>query len=100
MTAVSLIAPLNHHEFLWGVGGRFLKSGIRQRFKKPVVGIVWYCFSMTKFIDETEHYYITDNTHMCCDESQFTYICKSCDETMDCYYCGFDYDDPHGCDKV
>ena len=47
MTAVSLIAPLNHHEFLWGVGGRFLKSGIRQRFKKPVVGIVWYCFPMT-----------------------------------------------------
>ena len=29
------IAPLNHHELLWGVGGRFLKSGFRQDLRNP-----------------------------------------------------------------
>jgi hypothetical protein len=100
MTAVSLIAPLNHHEFLWGVGGRFLKSGIRQRFKKPVVGIVWYCFPMTKYIDETEHYYIKDKTILHCDEVQFAYVCKACGEALNCYYCEFDSYSAHGCDTV
>ena len=55
---------------------------------------------MTQFIDETKDYYIMDVTHLCCDEIQFKYVCKKCDETMDCYYCGFDYTEPHDCDTI
>ena len=55
---------------------------------------------MTKFIDENKYYHIADIIHMCCDESQFRYICKSCGDTMDCYYCGFNYEESHGCDTL
>jgi len=44
------------------------------------------------YIDETEFYLIKDEQHFCCDESQFVYVCKAHGEQMDCYYCGFDYD--------
>ena len=52
---------------------------------------------MTKFIDETEDYFITDVVHFCCDAAQFKYVCRVCNETMDCYFCGFDPYGPHGC---
>lgn len=62
--------------------------------------IVWYRIRMTKFIDETENYFIMDVTHLCCDEVQFKYVCRVCSETMDCSYCGFDPYGPHGCDTL
>ena len=55
---------------------------------------------MNKFIDANEYYNIKDEQHLCCDETQFRYVCKTCGETMDCYYCGFDPYGPHGCDTL
>jgi hypothetical protein len=46
----------------------------------------------TKYIDETEFFFVKDEQHFCCDESQFVYVCKAHGEQMDCYFCGFDYD--------
>jgi len=48
-------------------------------------------------IERTEHYEISDTIHYCCDEMQFTYFCNTCDEKMDCYFCGFDYTKSHEC---
>jgi hypothetical protein len=44
------------------------------------------------YLDETEFYFVKDEQHFCCDESQFRYVCKAHGEQMDCYFCGFDYD--------
>jgi hypothetical protein len=53
---------------------------------------------MATVIDKTnEHYWIWDISHICCDEIQFKYQCRVCDEFMDCYYCSFDYDEPCDC---
>jgi len=41
-------------------------------------------------IDTTEFYIIKEPTFMCCDQSQFRYYCKSCDEFMGCQFCAFD----------
>jgi len=45
-------------------------------------------------IDQTKFYTIHEPTWMCCDESQFTYVCKAHGEKMGCYFCEFDYDKP------
>jgi hypothetical protein len=45
-------------------------------------------------IDETKFYTIHEPTWMCCDEFQFTYVCKAHGEKMGCYFCEFDYDKP------
>ena len=50
--------------------------------------------TVREHIDTTEFYTIHEPTHMCCDESQFTYVCIAHRETMGCYFCGFDYDKP------
>ena len=47
---------------------------VQTAFKKPV----WYRIRMTKFIDETENYFIMDVTHLCCDAVQFKYVCRVC----------------------
>ncbi|CAB4194613.1 hypothetical protein UFOVP1264_68 [uncultured Caudovirales phage] len=47
------------------------------------------------WLDQTKHYFILDNTTFCCDEKQFVYECKVCKEIMECYYCSFNYDEPH-----
>ena len=60
---------------------------------------MWYRTAMTT-IDETKHYRILDETKLCCDAMQFQYVCKSCDEYMDCYFCGFDPYARHECDTV
>jgi|LakMenE01Jun11ns_1017448.scaffolds.fasta_scaffold9245902_2 hypothetical protein len=51
----------------------------------------------TKYIDQNEFYLIKDQQHFCCGESQFVYVCKAHGEQMDCYFCGFDYDEPCQC---
>ena len=83
-----------------GGRGAFLKIRNQAGFKKPVIAIVWYRIGMTKFIDENQFYWITDVTHICCDEVQFKYVCRACRETMDCYYCGFDYTESHCHDSI
>ena len=55
---------------------------------------------MTKIIDSTEDYNILDVMHRCCEETQFKYICKKCGEFMGCYFCEFDYTEPHDCDTL
>jgi hypothetical protein len=47
----------------------------------------------TKYIDQNEFYFIKDQQHFCCGESQFVYVCKEHGEQMDCYFCGFNYDE-------
>lgn len=47
--------------------------------------------------DETKHYKITLPTFTCCGSQQFTYICKSCEEYMDCMFCGFNPYEKHDC---
>lgn len=49
---------------------------------------------MRDTIDSTEFFYIIDEQHYCCDESQFKYYCKNCYEWQGCYYCSFDYNQP------
>jgi len=49
---------------------------------------------------ESEHYIILDTTFFCCGEQQFKHICRYCDEPMDCYFCGFDYNERHDCDMM
>ena len=46
-------------------------------------------------IESNKHYLIHDDTTYCCDEFQFRYQCKNCNEFMNCYYCEFDYDEAH-----
>ena len=46
---------------------------------------------MKTYIDENEFYFVKDETHFCCDECQFIYVCKEHGEQMGCYYCEFDY---------
>lgn len=47
-----------------------------------------------------EHYLVLDSTFFCCDEQQFVHVCRYCDEVMDCYFCGFDYNERHDCDML
>ena len=61
---------------------------------------VWYTSAMTLEIDSTEHYIILDVQHLCCDQSQFVYVCKHCEERMGCYFCEFDYTERHDCDMM
>lgn len=53
---------------------------------------------MDKVISRDQNYRIIDEQHYCCDELQFKYYCEICDEFMGCYFCEFDYNEPHGCD--
>jgi hypothetical protein len=55
---------------------------------------------MNKIIDTNEHYYILDEQHYCCGESQFRYFCKVCDAFAGCYFCDFNYEEPHDCDTI
>jgi hypothetical protein len=50
---------------------------------------------------DNEHYLISDRTYLagCCNEIQFKYTCRKCDELMGCYYCEFNYDEAHKCDE-
>ena len=48
-------------------------------------------------ISEDANYKILDETFVCCDEHQFRYWCKACEDTMDCQFCGFDPYNPHDC---
>ena len=50
-------------------------------------------------IDSTEHYWILDNLIIHCEEQQFVHECKHCGETMECYYCTFDYTTKHECEE-
>jgi hypothetical protein len=34
---------------------------------------------------------------MCCQEIQFEYSCRYCEEEMGCYFCDFNLDDKHDC---
>jgi hypothetical protein len=52
---------------------------------------------MATVIDKTDHYLIWDISHYCCDEAQFKYQCRVCDEMMGCYFCSFDYSEPCDC---
>jgi hypothetical protein len=53
---------------------------------------------MATVIDKTnEHYWIWDISHICCDEIQFKYQCRYCEEMMGCYFCEFDYSEPCDC---
>jgi hypothetical protein len=51
-------------------------------------------------IDENKYYRILDEMKYCCEEMQFQHVCKSCEEYMDCYFCGFDPYSSHGCDTL
>jgi len=42
-------------------------------------------------IDETDFYFIVDESFYCCDEVQFKHLCKNHLETQGCYFCEFDY---------
>jgi len=44
------------------------------------------------------NYRISDEQHLCCDEFQFKYYCVKCEEFMGCYFCEFDYNEPHDCE--
>jgi hypothetical protein len=44
-----------------------------------------------EYLDETEFYFVKDEQHFCCDESQFVHVCKEHGEQMGCYFCEFDY---------
>jgi len=51
-------------------------------------------------ISEDANYKVIDETFMCCDEHQFRYWCKVCEETMGCSFCGeFSPYEPHGCEE-
>ena len=54
---------------------------------------------MSNVIDQTKHYNIIDEIHICCDAQQFRHICKAHGEYMGCYFCTFDYTEPCGCDE-
>jgi hypothetical protein len=54
---------------------------------------------MIDVIDQTEFYLIQDESHFCCDEMQFRYVCKAHDEYMGCYFCEFDYNKPCDCEE-
>jgi hypothetical protein len=46
---------------------------------------------MSAVIDKTnEHYWIWDLLFVHCDEHQFKYQCRNCDEMMGCQFCEFD----------
>jgi len=51
-------------------------------------------------IYQNEHYIIVDLQFICCGELQFKHYCKYCNEAMDCYFCGFDYNERHDCDMM
>ena len=36
---------------------------------------------------------------LCCNEIIEQYVCVKCGARQYCYYCSFDYDEPHGCDE-
>jgi hypothetical protein len=48
-------------------------------------------------IDQNKFYTIHEPTFMCCDQSQFRYVCKAHGESMGCYFCEFDYTQECGC---
>ena len=83
-----------------GGRGAFLKIWVQASVSSREAGTVWYSSSMNIEIDDEKYYYIEDEQHYCCDESQFKYYCKICDEFMGCYFCEFSYTEPHGCDTV
>ena len=37
-------------------------------------------------IDETEHYWLTDNTIWCCGDHASVYQCKVCEEVVECEF--------------
>lgn len=41
-------------------------------------------------IDQNKFYNIMDELFVCCDEHQFRYVCKQCEEYMGCQFCTFD----------
>lgn len=51
-------------------------------------------------IDSTDHYWVLDNRIMHCGEQQFVHECKYCSQTMECYYCEFDYSTKHECEDM
>ena len=52
---------------------------------------------MSMVLDKTDNYLILDEQHYCCDELQFKYQCRVCEEIMGCYFCTFDYSEPCEC---
>ena len=40
-------------------------------------------------IDQNKFYNILDELFFCCDEQQFRYVCKKCEEYMGCQFCTF-----------
>jgi hypothetical protein len=44
-----------------------------------------------EYLDEDKFYFIKDELHFCCGESQFIYVCKAHGEQMGCYFCQFSY---------
>ena len=52
---------------------------------------------MRDVIDSTEFFDIVDEQHWHCDDIQFKYYCKKCQEFAGCYFCEFDPDQP--CDN-
>ena len=48
-------------------------------------------------IDSTKFYLVYEPTFMCCDESQFKYVCKAHGESMGCMFCVFNPDEPCEC---
>jgi len=49
-------------------------------------------------INKTDYYTIITEQHICCDALQFKHKCNRCLEFMGCYFCGFNYNEPHeGC---
>ncbi len=54
---------------------------------------------MLDIIEVTEFYTVMDESHFCCDEVQFRYVCIEHDEYMGCYFCEFDYSKPCDCEE-
>jgi len=54
--------------------------------------------TLMTIISEDANYKILDESFVCCDEHQFRYWCKVCEDTMDCQFCGFDPYNPHDCE--
>jgi hypothetical protein len=50
-------------------------------------------------IDQNKFYKIMDELFVCCDEHQFRYACKKCDEYMGCQFCSFNPDEPCECEE-
>lgn len=53
---------------------------------------------MSSVIDQTRFYWVMDESHYCCDEVQFRYVCKAHDEYQGCYFCQFDYNKECECE--